>query len=125
MKKVFKISGAVFTAVLYSIAIFLFAQYTPLPGTHDNKSLSTENRIHFEAVPAEFFGVPITQKTGINLFSGVKYSGSDFQHKAFSACLKSAEKTYSTAFFQYVFQSKNFPVKLRKADLLFPFHYFW
>jgi hypothetical protein len=125
VKKVFKISGTVFTAVLYSIAVFLFTQYAPLPGTPGNKTLSTKNSIHLEAVPADFFGVPLTQESGINLFSGVKYSGSDFQYKAFSACLKSAERTISSAFIQYVFQAKNFPVKLRKADLLFPFHYFW
>lgn len=121
----FKISGAVFTAVLYSIAVFLFYENIPLPASSVSESLSTENSISFESTPSGFLGDPLTQETVIHYFTGIKYAGSEFQFTDFSACLKYSEKTISSEFVQYVFQAKNFPVRLRKADLLFPFHYFW
>lgn len=125
MKKALKISGAVFTVMFYSIALFCVIQNTPLPDSSNAKKIPAENQIHLKAVSFEFPGVPLTQEPEINLFSGAQYSESDFQIKTFSACLKYCEKTISSEFVQYIFQAYNFPVKLRKADLLFPFHYFW
>jgi hypothetical protein len=125
VKKVFKISGAVFTAVIYSIAVFLAAENIAPLVTPVSETQSSGIRILFEESSSGILGIPLTQESSVNLFNGAKYSGSDFQHKTFTACLKHSEKTISSEFVQYVFQAKNFPVKLRKADLLFPFHYFW
>ena len=125
MKKAFKISGTVFAAVFYSIAVLLFAEIVTPPVSPVSETQSTGNRILFEVSPSDFLGVPLTQKSGINLFNRATYSGSDFQYNEFSAYLKNAERSISSEFVQYVFQAKNFPVRLRKADLLFPFHYFW
>jgi hypothetical protein len=125
VKKAFKISGAVFAAVFYSIAVFLFAEIVTPPVSPVSETQSTGDSISFEVSPSDYLGVPLTQKPGINLFNGATYSGSDFQYKDFSAYLKNAERSISSDFVQYVFQSKNFSIRLRKADLLFPFHYFW
>ena len=125
MKKVFKISGALFTAVLYSVAVFLAAENISPSVSPVSEMQSSGIRILFEVSPSGILGIPLTQESSVNLFNGAKYSGSDFQHKTFSACLKHSEKTISAEFVQYIFRAKNFPVKLRKTDLLFPFHYFW
>ena len=112
-------------AVLYSIAVFLAAENISPPMSPVNETQTSGNRILFEISPSGILSFPLTQKSSVNLFNGANYSGSDFQHKTFSACLKHSEKTISSEFVQYIFQAKNFPVRLRKADLLFPFHYFW
>jgi len=125
VKKALKISGAIFTAVFYSIALFCVIQNTPLPDSSNAKNISAENQIHFKAVSFEFPGVPLTQESEINLFRGAQYTDSDFQYKALSAYLKYFERVISSEFVQYIFQAYNFPVKYRKSDLLFPFHYFW
>lgn len=125
MKKVYKISGSLLAAVLYSLMALLLTQRTPLPDSSVSNTQSTESQVQFVTVPADFIGVPLTREPVINLFSGIKYSGSDFQQKIFSAYLKHFENSISSEFVQFTFQAYNFPVKLRKADLLFPFHYFW
>jgi hypothetical protein len=125
VKKVFKISGTVFTAVLYSIAVFLITENALLPCSRFAEPYSTGNRSYFETDSDRMLGVPLTQKTSFHHSTGVKFAGSEFQFKEFSDCIKYAELIVSSEFVQYVFQTKSFPVKLRKADLLFPFHYFW
>jgi hypothetical protein len=125
VKKAFKISGSIFTAVLYSMVILLLAQNIPLPDSSDSEIQPIENQVKLTAVPADIFSDPLIQEPAFYLLNVAKYSASDFQHKTFLACLKLAEKSISNDFVQYIFLAKNFPVKLRKADLLFPFHYFW
>jgi hypothetical protein len=125
VKKALKISGTLFAAVFYSIAVLLFAENVTPPVSSVSETHFAGNRILFEVSPSDYLGVPLTQKSGINLFNGATYSGSDFQYNEFSAYLKNAEKSISSEFVQYVFQAKNFFIRLLKADLLFPFHYFW
>ena len=43
----------------------------------------------------------------------------------FSSFLKLTEGIYSSSFSQYIAASYNFLIKYRKADIIFPFHYFW
>jgi len=41
------------------------------------------------------------------------------------AVIRTAEQRYASAFAQYVCISREFLIQVRKADLIFPFHYFW
>lgn len=41
------------------------------------------------------------------------------------AVIKAAEHFFETKFYQYSRVSRNFLIQYRKADHLFPFHYFW
>jgi len=41
------------------------------------------------------------------------------------AAIKAAEQFFETEFYQYSRVSRNFLIQYRKADHLFPFHYFW
>jgi len=125
VKKLIKTAGAVLTAMLYSVAVYVAVAFMSPPVSPVFESQPSENRIFFEVSPSGILGIPLNQETTVNLFSGAKYSDSDFQYKPHTASLKYAEKILTSEFVQYVFQSKNFPVRLRKADFLFPFHYFW
>lgn len=42
-----------------------------------------------------------------------------------AAVLRSATRLVALAYRQYTGYSYPFPVRTRKADLIFPFHYFW
>jgi hypothetical protein len=125
VKKAFKIAGTFLTTILYSAAVFLVVENTLVPVSPGSESQSSYNHIFLEVCPPGILGIPQNQETTVNLFSEAKYSSSDFQYKPFTACLKYAEKTTASEFVQYVFQSRNFPIRFRKADFLFPFHYFW
>lgn len=39
--------------------------------------------------------------------------------------LEIAERLFGSAYIQYTARYANFPIRLRKADLIFPFHCFW
>lgn len=41
------------------------------------------------------------------------------------AILRQAERLFESRYVQYAACSKDFPVRFRKANLIFPFHYFW
>lgn len=125
MKNVSKIAEVVFTAVLYSIAVLLFTVHAKPQFSFASEKQPAGNQIFFEVSPSGILGIPLTQEPGVNLYSGASHTGSDFHHKNFSACLEYTEKAFSSKFVQYAFQAQNFPVRLRKADLLFPFHNFW
>ena len=43
----------------------------------------------------------------------------------FSNYLKITEEIYSSTYAQYTAAFHNFPIKYRKANIIFPFHYFW
>lgn len=125
VKKALKISSALLASMLYIVAVYVAVVFMSPPVSPFFESQPSENRILFEVSPSGIPGIPLNQETTVNLFSGAKYSGSDFQYKPLTACLKYAEKTLASEFVQYVFQSINFLVRFRKADFLFPFHYFW
>lgn len=44
---------------------------------------------------------------------------------SFASIVHSVEHQLESAFSQYDLFSINFPVKRRKTDIIFPFHYFW
>jgi hypothetical protein len=46
-------------------------------------------------------------------------------HKHFLVLIWVAELRYASAFSQYVSISRTFLIRFRKADVIFPFHYFW
>lgn len=43
----------------------------------------------------------------------------------FLAIVKITEQFFANEFVQYISISKNFRINYRKANIIFPFHYFW
>ena len=108
----------------YVIAVLLFSHYKPDTLIFDFEQNPTENQAFFRSLPAELLAVPPAQEPYTFNFTTAKYQNSGFQFNEFSACIKNIEQAGSAEYLKYVFLSANFPVKLRKADLLYPFHYF-
>jgi len=57
--------------------------------------------------------------------SGGFYPTIKTAYKSFWAAIRITEQRYASAFTQYVCISRTFLIRFRKADVLFPFHYFW
>ncbi len=125
MKKTFKIAGVVSLSVTYMIAVSLFYGKFASIDTFINSGETTEQ--------ASYFSFPSFLVSEANLPSEISYlpvvsfvsSGSSFHFKEFSVILKINEIILTNSFVSYSFQAINFPVRLRKANLLFPFHSFW
>lgn len=70
----------------------------------------------FHTTPAEGYGE--------NHSSG-SCSGGKTSINSFWAVLRTTERIYASAFACYVGISKKILIRFRKADMIFPFHYFW
>ena len=57
--------------------------------------------------------------------SGGSCSGGKTSIKSFWSVLRTTERFYASAFACYVGNSKKILIRFRKADMIFPFHYFW
>ncbi|SHE47357.1 hypothetical protein SAMN05444274_101450 [Mariniphaga anaerophila] len=111
--------------MLYSIAVFFaFSNSVELASISSGPQLENTGS-HISERPINLQGEPLNQETCFNFQSEVSFSNFEFQFKYSPAFLKHTEKVLSKEFTQYIFLARNFPVRLRKADLLFPFHYFW
>ncbi|MGD9928545.1 MAG: hypothetical protein AB7U05_00885 [Mangrovibacterium sp.] len=112
-------------AALYSLAVFFVPDHSPRQGSPLSETQTIETRSYFEVGPAGLLGEPLNPETCFNLLSATRHSKSEFQHNSFSAILKQTGKLLAVRFVNYTSQEINFPVRLHKADFLFPFHYFW
>ncbi len=109
----------------YVTAVFLFSQNSLNTSFSDYENTPDENQAYFQSVSTGLLAIPPAQEPFAFNFTTAKYQNSDYHFKEFSACIRNIEQAGSSEFFKYIFSSVNFPVKLRKADLLYPFHYFW
>jgi len=70
----------------------------------------------FHTAPTEGFG----ENHSSGSFSGVKTAVNSFW-----AVLWTTERRYASAYAHYTCISRAFRIRYRKADMIFPFHYFW
>ncbi len=117
--------------ILFRI-IFILTLYSLATGVVDNHELnSTYSDQH--AGQKEHYSSTVST----NLFHATSHSGSlatpisiasttisDTFEDA-SAIVKLTEQLFLNGFIQYTFDWRNFLIKIRKTDLIFPFNYFW
>lgn len=125
MKQGIKILVILLAGALYSLTAFVVADHSLRQVSLVAEAQTVQTRSFFEAGQAGLRGEPLNPETCFNLFSASRYSQTQFQYNNFSAVVKQTGKLIAARFVGYVFQEINFPVRLRKADFLFPFHYFW
>jgi hypothetical protein len=125
VRKTLKIAGVVIFSATYLVAVSLFF----------GKFLPTNSYFYFDE-PTErtsFFSFPSFFAAEANLPAEIAYHpvvtsvspGTSFHFQEFSAILRINDIILTNSFVSYSFRFVNFPVRLRKADLLFPFHGFW
>jgi len=125
VKKRVKISGIIAVSVLYcTVLYFIFGflnnqtQYFPDPP-------DTNNETSYFGVPDSQNGYALPLKISFSTHIFSFETSTSFSNKLSTGVIKSVEQTFTRSINRYILQSVNFPVRLRKEDILFPFHYFW
>ncbi|HEY9168662.1 MAG TPA: hypothetical protein VIN72_04180 [Lutibacter sp.] len=123
MKKLYKIIGITAIAVLYCFTISNAIAISQNSGfsskstiEKDDKDLSVSIKQLSNAAQAESIG---------NDFSNILPTIIKDSKNEFSGILKIRELFFANEFSQYIFTARNFLIKYGKANIIFPFHYFW
>lgn len=120
-----KILGVLtFSVLCYTFLHFAFSFYNNQDvcfSTPENSTKTTS----FSPIQVNSLGNALPVKIiSVKDFFCVK-TVSSFSFKIIPGVFKTVEQAFTKLFSRYVFQSVNFPIRLKKANLIFPFHNFW
>lgn len=76
-------------------------------------------------VSVELFSYSSQAENSVNPFNNTPPPTFKNSFNEFLAIVKIREQFFANKFTQYISISKNFRIKYRKANIIFPFHYFW
>ena len=123
MKNLFKISGILLLIALYCATIS-FAGNISQNSDFINKS-GLEKGKKDSTVSVELFSNSSEAESSANPYSNTPPPTFKNSFNEFLAIVKIREQFFANEFTQYISISKNFRIKYRKANIIFPFHYFW
>jgi hypothetical protein len=120
-----KISGFIVASVLYCTAVYFTCVFL---NNHtfffpDQQQAKSETSYYSVPVHQKSFALPL--KIQFTAQSPWFDTYTFFSNKIPAGVINVIEQTCSKSINRYVFQSFNIPVRLRKKDIIFPFHYFW
>lgn len=123
MKNRFKRFGVTFLIVAYCFAIASFNKVPQFLTTSNSpNSLQESVFVEFSSNLYCSFSKFENSVDNINNFFSQNFKIPFLQ---FDAIFKYAENFLETEFTQYISFSGDILIKLRKPDIIFPFHYFW
>jgi len=76
-------------------------------------------------VSIELFTDSLLAESPVNISNNAPSTTLKNSFNEFFAIVKITEQFFTNEFVQYISISKNFRIKYRKANMIFPFHYFW
>jgi hypothetical protein len=123
VKNLFKISGILLLIALYCATIS-FAGNISQNSDFINKS-GLEKGKKDSTVSVELFSNSSEAESSANPYSNTPPPTFKNSFNEFLAIVKIREQFFANEFTQYISISKNFRIKYRKANIIFPFHYFW
>lgn len=123
MKNLFKISGIALLIALYCATIS-FAGNNSQNSDFINKSDSEKEKTN-STVSVKLFSNTSQSESLANPYSNTPPFTIKNSFNEFLAIVKIREQFFANEFTQYISISKNFRIKYRKANIIFPFHYFW
>ncbi len=120
MRKIRDFFNVIFLSAVYCYALgsLSFSHVKPI-------SDNTEKGAHFTSVSTDLFsGIVHSER---NFSPSRNYSDPSFKtHLGGPWTLEKNQKAaFISQYSQYVSFSKNLRIRHRKADIIFPFHYFW
>lgn len=123
VKKMFRILGITLLTVLYCFTISMAGDITQHSGLSNKSTIEKEK--NDVTVSIKFFSntsqaESLSEPTVNNAPSTLKNSFNEF-----SAIARIKENFIANTFSQYISISRNFLIKYLKANIIFPFHYFW
>jgi hypothetical protein len=110
---------------IYTLAFALMCGYgySQFSKQHVQEKLVTEN--YQSIITGSQPGAALQAIKPINADFGLAQSNSKKTFNDFSESLQSVERLLTGSFTRYESFSNTIAVRLRKADIIFPFHYFW
>ncbi len=124
MKDKFRITITVFFTAVYCLAIGVVNQSRTDSPVHENPTSSQEKFI--SDLSSKLFSPTIASESVVTNFTS--NSSSPGFKSPLAGCdviFKAIAQRFETAFSQYANFSRNFRIKHKKSDFIFPFHYFW
>lgn len=123
MKKLYRILGIAFLTVLYCLAISFIGENSQNSGFSFK---TTSGKVNKDlSVSIKQFSNTSEAESLVNPFSNSLPTTLKDTNNGFFAIVKIRELFFANEFFQYIFTSRNFLIKYGKANMIFPFHYFW
>lgn len=123
MKNLFEISAIALLTVVYCVSISLVTDISQNSG-FSTKTTSEKEKKDL-TVSVKLFSSTSQAENLVNPFSNSPQITFKNSNKGFSAIVKIRELFFANKFSQYIFTARNFLIKYRKANIIFPFHYFW
>ncbi|MHB1147879.1 MAG: hypothetical protein ACYC01_09830 [Lutibacter sp.] len=123
MKKLFRILGIILLTALYFAAISFDGRISQNED-FTNKSASEKENTN-STVSVKLFSNTSQAESLANPYSNTPPITFKNSFNEFLAIVKITEQFFANEFVQYISISKNFRIKYRKANIIFPFHYFW
>lgn len=124
MGKSFKIKWIIIAAVMLMAAGsgFSAVDKQTLPEVSFSECLAQEHAVLFDSPQSSDFAL---HESSFSVVNNGPSSGSARQWDSFRAVLKASEVAVHLVLTKTISEVLNFPVRIRKADLLYPFHYFF
>ena len=123
MKKLFRILGIILLTALYFAAIS-FDGHISQNKDFTNKSAPEKGKTDSTVSVKQFINSSQAESLA-NPYSYTPPITFKNSFNEFLAIVKTTEQFFANEFVQYISISKNFRIKYRKANIIFPFHYFW
>lgn len=122
VKNLIKISGIALLSLVYCFSISLASDISQNPGFSVK---TTSEKVNKDlSVSIKQFSNTAEAESLVNPFSNSLPTLKD-TNNGFSAIVKIRELFFANEFSQYIFTARNFLIKYGKANIIFPFHYFW
>lgn len=115
----------VLITALYLFGAVVAGSSVPLAGPAHHSHADAAQHKFFAPASASLVGHASSAENSINPPSQAPFSGGKSPFKAFHGAAVTSEEQRASTFAQYAFASQDFPIRLRKADAIFPFHSFW
>ncbi|MDD2563222.1 MAG: hypothetical protein PHU27_03275 [Salinivirgaceae bacterium] len=115
--------SVVLLIAIYCFAIGIVANSTIPYAIRDTQT--TEQAKFFATVSTDlFYHTPQSENSYSNL---IDFPAPTFKNplNSYWVLNKTTEQYLAIAFSQYTFISRNFPIRYRKTNIIFPFHCFW
>ncbi len=125
MKNTFRIGSSIFLLVLYSVAAGAARVSALYSTTALQNDLHSEQDSYYSALAINLFCPVAAPKNSANSISNNSPCEIKYPFGLHSDGSEASEQLLHHTFSQYLCFAGDFPIRLRKADVIFPFHYFW
>jgi hypothetical protein len=123
MNSNFRFTSVAFLTAIYCFAIGVVTKSLTYSDFKGNSTTSQEQ--YLSNFSTKLLCHTPQSESSVNNYNSPSASSFKNPFNGLWAICKTTEQLFETAFSQYTNISENFLIQHRKADIIFPFHYFW